>query len=531
MDSTDLTIIERDRSVEPKNTTGSRQPRLDQIKGRGNMMFGSSFEFKTLLDPVPPYQADSRARDMYLSQIWHKEPHLAGVVNSVVAIDKNRGWQLTGGRNQVSFYEKVLRYAENGKGWRYFCSLASEAFWTTDINAIVETERESLPGRMLNLFHVDPTRCRLLGGATNELEFTPPGGKAQRWVELKHFRDGQGRVIATPADYFRIASLPNINEEFNGLGFSAVSRCIELVQIMAAVWKYDQEKLGARMPQGLLLLHNVDQEQWQEALRSRDADLRGKEQQWFGSVATLASAGVDQIEAKLVALSELPDNFNRQNFIDLTMFAYALCFGYDQTEFWPVNAGIMGRGRETEIQHRKATGKGGLDFALSMQDQMQMQMPDTVHFGIEQRDVEGEMLDAELNKTYVDMVVSMYMAENETEGPLLTKDQALSVLATHSGIIPKAWTEIEEEAVGTDTEASRRHARAIVRELPQVIRSAERYPSDPIVQFRWPTNTMVILWESGDDMLRPVNYRGIDTTHYRSKNLTITAEDVAQALG
>ena len=521
--------ITRERSVDPQSASGSRQPRLADEDKSTNFRFFSTYGLAKRAEDVPEYSPNSRDRDAALSRVWRTEPHLAGVVNGVVAIDKNRGWQLTGGRNQVAFYQGVLRTIENGKGWRYGCSLASEAFWTTDINAILETEREGIPGKLLSLFHVDPTLCQLKGGAFNELDYYPAGKGKQTWREIERVRDSTGRIIETPADYFRVASLPNVAEEYNGLGLCAVSRCLELVQIMAAVWEYDQEKLGARAPQGLLLLHNIDQTQWDEAMDARAGKLDSRGDKWFGSVATLASSGVDQLDAKLVALSELPDNFHRQVFVDMTMFAYALAFGYDQTEFWPVNAGIMGRGRETEIQHRKATGKGGLDFALSLQDQMQNQLPETIHFGIEQRDVEGELLDAELNKVYVDMVVNMYTAENQTDGALLTRDQALSVLATHTNIVPKAWTEIEEEAVASDTEKTRlRVLREISRELPQVIETAQRFPSESIVQFAWPTCRTVTLWESGDEFFRPINYRGVDVK-YKSRNLNITAEDVERA--
>ena len=537
--------IVRERDVAPKTEPGSHQPRFSKEQEAKNFMFVSTYGLSKRAEDVPAYSPDSRARDTALSKVWRSEPHLAGVVNSVVAIDKNRGWQLTGGRNQVQFYQHVLRNAENGKGWRYWCSLASESFWTTDINAITETEREGIPGRLLNIYHVDPTVCKLNGGPNNELSYTPTGGKEQKWLELARVEDSIGRLVETPADYFRVASLPNVTEEYNGLGFCAVSRCLEMVQIMAAVWEYDQEKLGARAPKGLLLLHNIDQTQWDEAMEARAGKLDSRGDKWFGSVATLASSGVDQLDAKLIALSELPDNFQRQTFIDMNMFLYALAFGYDQTEFWPVNAGIMGRGRETEIQHRKATGKGGLDFALSMQDQLQHQLPDTIHYGIEQRDVEGEILDAELNKHYVDMVVDMYTAQNLADGPLLTKDQALSVLATHTTIIPKSWTEIEEEVVASDTDQNRMNQmREMARELPHITRTAKAFPSEPIqqfifpslnglppqqtVQFALPTERTVTLWESGEDFFRPVNYRGADVK-YRSKSLRITGDDIRRA--
>lgn len=511
-----------------RNGVNSKQPRFaDDTKT--NQMFSAIMRHVKTVDEAPSYQPDSRARDEWLRGFWPQETNLAGVINGVVAIDKNRGWQLVGGRNQVRYYSDLLRFAENGRGWRYYASLSSLSFWTADINSISETEREGVPGRLTGLYYVDPARCFLQGGSQNSLRYYPPdGSKFQTWHEIEMVRNNQGVTMQTPADYFRVASLPSTDERYNGLGFCALSRAIEIARILVAVYEYDKEKLGARAPQGLLLLHNVSEDQWDEAMRSRNAELDGLQRDWFGGVAVLASAGVDQNDAKLVALSQLPDNFKRGEFVQTIMYGYALCFGYDATEFWPVNAGVMGRGRETEIQHRKATGKGGLDFALSFQDQIQAQLPDTIQYSYEQRDVEGELMDARVTKMYVDMVSEMYMAGlNHNEG-MITRDQALSILARHTNIVPKAWTEIEEETVAKDTEHSRlRVLREMYRKTPQVIRAAEVYPSEPIIQHSWPVNEEIVLWQRGDDIFKPLNYRGFSSL----RDISITRDDVLKAIG
>jgi hypothetical protein len=380
--------MERLEEAAYRAQTLSRQPRFGDKPGA---VFGSFLKWykKTEADIVPPYAADSRKRDAWLNNVWREEPHLNGVVNSVVSIDKNRAWALTGGRNQTARYNNILRTVEDGEGWRFFMSKASESFYTSDLGTVTEVGRDAPGGPARAFYHVDSQRCKLTGNRNNPLEYHPSaGGDMQTWAQ---------------GDYFRTVSLPSTNEKYNGLGYCAVSRVWTLVQLMMAVYEHDLEKLGARAPKGLLLLQNISEQQWDDAMKAREANLTQRERDWFGGVATLAQEGVDQIDAKLVALSQLPDGFDLEKFTQLLMYGIALCFAYDPIEFWPVNAGALGRGRETEIQHMKATGKGGLDFILSFQDRLQRELPPTLLFEFEQRDVAGELKDAEVAKAWADV--------------------------------------------------------------------------------------------------------------------------------
>src|SRR5690242_20297214 len=126
-------------------------------------------------------------------------------------------------------------------------------------------------------------------------------------------------------------------------------------------------------------------------MAARDAALAGENYKYFDAVAVLASGAAD-VDAKLVALSQLPAGFDRRTFTDLLMFGYALVFGYDPIEFWPVQFGALGRGNETQIQHDKATGKGGLDFALGFQEQLQENLPDTLQYDLDQRDQDADLI-------------------------------------------------------------------------------------------------------------------------------------------
>lgn len=478
----------------------SRQPRFGTSSSGENLLY-SAMRWVNMADTEePPYQVDSRRRDKWLSNFWKKESHLAGVLSSVNSIDANRGWHLIGGRNQVNRYSAILKNAESGAGWRQYISLQSTAYYSTDLGSITELGRDGRSGPVRAIYHLDPTRCWLTGDPEYPLRYE---GTEDPW----------GRE-----DFFRMSSMRNISDDYRGLGYCAISRCLDMSKIMLAVYQHQLERLGARAPKGLLLLQNISQQQWQEAMKSRDAALDSDMRKYYQAVAVLAQEGVDAVDAKLVALSQLPDGFDLEVFTNLLMYAYALCFGYDPIEFWPVLAGQLGRGRETDIQHRKGTGKGGLNFMLAFQDQISMQIPETLIFEFEQRDQEGELLDAKVTQAWANIAVTLYGSTRHevdlgTEEPysggetgVLDRNQVLSLLASH-GIIPAAWAPEEDKTTATDSrEPETRMLQEQLLENPSILRAIHQFPEEPIVRYSWPDHREQIIWSRGKQALERTRF-------------------------
>ena len=290
----------------------------------------------------------------------------------------------------------------------------------------------------------------------------------------------------------------------NGLCYSAGSRALELAKLMVAVYQHDSEQLGARAPKGILLLHGISEKQWEDTLKVRGEKLDSLEREYYGGVQVLASEGLEQIDAKLVALSQLPAGFDIEKFTNLLMYGYALIVGYDAREFWPVSSGALGTASETETQHRKASGKGGTDFALGLQEQIQRPdvLPPTLHFGFEQRDEESDILEAEVALAQIHNVREMFEAGLQATGTgIIDREEARSLLA-ESGVIPHEWTEIEEDTKATDTQEARLKSRLErLMENERIQRAEERFPDAPLVAYRWPDNRTVTLEKRAADAL------------------------------
>lgn len=470
-------------------------------------------------DKEPKYELNSSKRDKYLRSHAKLNPNIAGILNSVIDIDKNRGWRLVGGRNQVSRFTDMFhsfQAAPGLQGWRPGISFSSRSFWESNMGFVVELGRDGADGPIRQLYAVDPTSCKLTGSVKKPLEYTNAKSKTKRYWRQE--------------DYFRGASNISNDENLHGLGYCALDRALTLSKLMLALYEHDFEAMGSRAPRGLLLLQGISEQSWTKAMAARDAKLDQVGYEYYGALAVLASAA-KTVDAKLVGLSNLPKGFNMREFMDMLMYGFALCFGYDPSEFWPVQFGAMGRGTEMEVQHEKATGKGRLDFPLTFQEQLQRFLPASLEFMFDQRDEKGDLLHASVNQAWVTVVNSM-------SGVLSTEESR--VLLADYGVIPRSWAEVTMEDAETDkgeldgqepvdsedaereptpSEPDDMKARVQtgrlkllkddLKQRPYIWRCAEKFPSEPIVQYSWPGNTMIMLWERAEEILERSVWQGV----------------------
>lgn len=458
-----------DKAAEIADTVkrDSRQPRMDRDTARN--FFGSVYKFaKKAERDEPAYIPDSRVRDSWLRKFVHNEQFLLGVLNKVISLDVNRTFEVVGGRNQTIRVYNRLTNSQWGRGWRYLKMLTARDYYNTDMGAITELETDGQNGPLVSLYHVDSARCRLTGNPEWPLAYYPQKGKKQLW------RDDW---------FYRITSMPNPAEDYNELGYCAISRCVKMAQIMIAIVEYDLEKLGHLAPRGILFIEseNLTQEAWNEAAEVRKQITVGKTgNEYFDNIMVLVD---EAIKGDLLALSKLPDNFDQMEFMDAMMKGYALSFGRDAGLFWNVDRGNFGGDGEAQIQYERATRAGGLDYAVSDQEQLQKHLPDSVLFQYEQDDTRGKILKAELadKLTIVgERLVNIGASQTNVLGWLA--DQ---------GVIDKDWTLEEEDVIATSDGVIRDR----LLESDHIHRAIDLYPDQPIIRKVWPDNREEVVWE------------------------------------
>lgn len=461
---------------------------------------------------APPYRPDSRRRDKWLIDFVKLEPHLAAILGQVCSLVANRGWSLTGGRNTVGQVRRIFRDVDKhdgarfGPGWRAFARRLAASYYNTDLGALIEWGRageltEDYTPPLAAMWSADPTRFRLTGKPITPLAFT-----------------AAGYTNVPDALLSRITANPAILDKYNGLGYCAISIIVELAKILIAVYRYDAEQLGAHAPRGLLLLHGIGERQWQNAMKSRKVQLDGMEREFFDLVAILSTTGPVAPEAKLVAISNLPSGFNREQFITFLIYLYSLAFEFPPDEFWPIQTGGLGRSREAEIQMQRATQKGDASFFQGLQEMIQRELPSAggnaplILFEFDQRSDTGRQVEADVAKTWAEVAATLYTAGLDPAlggVGLLTREQALSLLVD-KGVLPAEYTDVMEESEAFDTQKMRTHRyRRHARENEGLWRAARLAPADPIIAYHWPTGQVYTLYDSGLDFTAPGVWRGV----------------------
>ncbi len=516
-----------------KKKITSLQPRFTDQEIQG--FFTSIVEWVEELDEAPEYNVDTRLRDTWLSEFWKKEPHFGGVIHSMVSIDANRGWSLTGGRNQTLRFTTVLHdwiVAFGLTGWRPGCSTLATSYYVCDLGGVAEIGRDGANGPTRQFFHLDPTKCYLTGKADYPLNYQPK--KSKKPIQYREL------------DFIRVASMPEIKEEWRGAGWCFTSRALMLAQLMVAVWKHDLEELGAAAPKGLLLLTGVTENQWKQAMAVRKAEREGAGWQFYNAIQVLANPHAT-MDAKIISLSNLPTGFNLREFVGMYMYGLALIAGYDPSEFYPVQFGSLGRGTEMEVQHEKATGKGGRNFALALQEQLQRPdvLPEALHFEYDERDEAAEIEMANVALAWVNVFRAMRETGLMVDGQGGISQPELRELYVEKNIMPSDWTLEQEPETVTDEDeegiTESRKKRVLRDQLlakPHIWRTIQTFPDEPLVVYRYPQNSIRMLWESGAGLMRRQTYpiarmkRAKDTSKvlFKSGDVVITEKDVQKAI-
>jgi hypothetical protein len=445
-----------------ERATRSKQPRFKRTADEAARMI---INLAMRADKeLPVYSSDTRYRDTALLNLVRSEPLLAGVVSSAVSRDKNRGWLLTGPARQVSSYSRKLHGAHDGEGWRQFVSMNALSWYATNFGYASEIGFRYVDGPAETLWHIDPARCRLTGINNPSMYYYPNTGK----VPLKR------------NEFIHGNSLPSVEEKMNRAGFCAVERALEFSRLMIGINRHQLEKLGVAPAKGFLLGKGITRDEYDQAVQQANEDAQNRNLNYYKGVLAFFTRNVDAA-IELIGLSQLPDNFELNQFIDVVMQAYALAFGYPVGEFWSIHSGSFGRTGEMKEQQQQATAKGELDFALSFQEQLQTYfLPSTVNFQFDQRNDRGDLVRAEANFRAWQIIKEAYEAGLKEGQSLIDRDEARRLMV-ELGILPAEMTSEEEDTTASDL----KEIRGRMLSQPEIVEAIQAMPDEPIVMYKY----------------------------------------------
>lgn len=402
------------------------------------------------------YQANCNKRDKELINLSLSEPLLSGVLSTAVNRDKNRTWSLVGGVRLVAEYGRKLHSFEDND-WRSFISKASTAFYSTNMGYAAEIGT-TVDGVPVTAWNFDPTEIKINQELNNEIYPLVYKNK----IGLYRF------------DFIRGNSMPSIIEKHKDIGFCAIERSVTMARIVIGLFEYHLEKLGVAPPKGLLLLTGMTRDQFIQAVQDAAAEAKGNGGVFYKNVLTILT-GNTQADAKLVGFSDLPDQFNLRDFIEIVMQSYALAFNYPVGEFWSISSGSFGRTGEMKVQEQAATQKGELEFSLSLQHQLsQYFLPPSIYFSFDQRNDSGDLVKVEVDNARRTGILEMFKQKAITE-------EEVRILLAEAGFIKSEWTQSLDDTV--DEELQQIRDKLLTN--PNFVTRVARQPDEPIVVYTY----------------------------------------------
>ena len=302
---------------------------------------------------IPPWW--SIRRDAELRRITLKSDHLMGAVYAMISKIVTIPFEViprdkTISRHSAQAEERthcLLEDSEYLKGWNVLLTKFLLDHYTQDNGGFMQIVGGGAPdgpiiGWPFGLVHMDAARMQRTNSPEYPCIYTDAHGQRYK----VHYT----RVI-------EMSSLPSANILMNGVGYCAISRCINVAQNLIDIATYEQEKLGSRPARTMLVGEYISTADIRKAFElAGDSADQARLTRFARTVAVGNPTAATKINR--IDLASVPDGFNKDESTELGICAIALAFGVDMREFWPATTTGATKS-DAEMQHQKAKGKWG----------------------------------------------------------------------------------------------------------------------------------------------------------------------------
>jgi hypothetical protein len=338
------------------------QPPVNQLQNSG-MNF--TLALSSVADNIIQWGKSVKKRDQQLRDFWPTESYLAGAVTNTSFRNAAFEWEIQGASLSVeqAVTDMLLSMIAGDKiGWGSGIQRFSQDLYTQDNGAFIELIRDpsmdvnsKFQGAMapvIGIANLDSGQCQRTGNLEYPVIYTDREGIAHKlaWYEVIPFSD-----------------FPSAIEKMNGVGYSAVTRALRLSQIMKSIAVFKDEKISGRHFKAIHIVGGVSRTELDDATRrgSEQADNRGLTR--YIDPIVLASLDPEKpVSVSTLDFAALPDGFNYDQEMQWYISGLALDFGVDYQEFAPLPGGNIGSGSQSNMLHRKSSGKGPRNWMNSI---------------------------------------------------------------------------------------------------------------------------------------------------------------------
>jgi hypothetical protein len=343
----------------------------------------------------------SPSRDRALRSFWQESDHLSGAIATFEARMTSIPFKIVARDPSIKSHVKLAARmtddlyasADFYNGWTRFFAKFIEDLLTQDNGAFAEIIGDGpkdgpIIGRPLSVAHLDSARCQRTGNAIYPVLY--------RDVDGKTYKLHYSRVM-----FF--SQMESTIAEMYGVGFCAVSRCLNIAQNLIDIVRYKQEKLGSRPHRGIIITKGgLDPADIQVAFQLAESAADDASLSRYSKVVVGGSATLPEASLELVELSGLPEGFNEEQSITYGMATIALALGLDPRELFP-NLSSGSTRADALLQHLKQRGKGPGQVIHDTERQFDFKyLPTYLRFVFDYQDDAQDRQEAEIRRLRAD---------------------------------------------------------------------------------------------------------------------------------
>lgn len=324
-----------------------------QARARGEAAW-SSLGFLSYMSQAGQLVAPwwSRKRDRDLDDFCKKSDHLSGaramlvakVVTVPVRVAPRDASVKAHLRQAEDFTIRLVEESDFGGTWITTLSKWLIDYWSSDGGGYLEIigggkKDGPIVGAAAGVAHLDSLRCVRTGDPEYPILYRATDGSLSKfhWTRVAFASD-----------------MPSPRAEMKGVGFCAVSRCINVAQNLVDISAYKQEKLGSRPLRAILQSRGVDADVVTAAISIANESMDNSGLTRFARIPVVEMPA--DAELRLLSLSSLPEGFDEETSTRLGMFALALAFGVPIRWIWP--AATTGA-TKADAMYQHIAGLGG----------------------------------------------------------------------------------------------------------------------------------------------------------------------------
>ncbi len=356
-------------------------------------------------------------------------------------------WIVKGNR-RVNAMQTLLQSAEWGGGWQYFMESLVRDFTTYNIGAIVEIvghgeSEKPLIGPPVGIKLLDPIRCWLTG-----LPETPIGYE-NFWIDVTG-KERSTFHLLHESRVHRIVDMPDSDEKLLGMGECAFYRYIGHHYRQILINKYTVERLSDQPPAGFLVMGNVKQSDVDDATELYEGDRANEGQTVWRNIQKLTSVDKNSpIDVQFINFSNLPENFNFKEYMEVDVRIAALSLGVDPQDIWPLSGQLAGTAGQSRVLNEKSKGQSiGLIYKYVETMLNTKVLPPSAEFEFKPEDTETGLMNAQRAQAWTTVAVDPSAPVDQIERRQLlanTVDEWRDVLTDDEGVLKLPDTDIRDE--------------------------------------------------------------------------------------